>query len=54
MFIRVLQRKSHLYADRQHWYMFLLDAGYSSAQVGFVLSPAPYSSGCANLAADRY
>lgn len=53
MFIRVLQRKSPLYADRQHWYLFLLDAGYSSAQVVTAISLASLALGLFGLQAAR-
>jgi UDP-GlcNAc:undecaprenyl-phosphate GlcNAc-1-phosphate transferase len=53
MFIRVLQRKSPLYADRQHWYLFLLDAGYSSAQVVAVISLASLALGLVGLQAGK-
>lgn len=53
MFIRVLQRKSPLYADRQHWYLFLLDAGYSSAQVVAVISLASLALGLVGLQAAK-
>jgi UDP-GlcNAc:undecaprenyl-phosphate GlcNAc-1-phosphate transferase len=51
MFIRVLQRKSPLYADRQHWYLFLADAGYSSSQVVAVISLTSLALGIIGLQA---
>ena len=53
MFIRVLQRKSPLYADRQHWYLFLLHAGYSSAQVVAAISLASLALGLVGLQAAK-
>lgn len=53
MFVRVLQRKSPLYADRQHWYLFLTDAGYSGSQVVAVTSFASLMLGLIGWQAAR-